>query len=166
MAGRQDYRTPRVFLDAVENRFGGIGFDLAATKGHEVSAPLGEFGPMGYSPEEDSLTKPWNVSILAGQCVWLNPPFAHIDPWAEKLARECAHLRRWTLMLVPASVGSNWYREHLWNRTVVLGLSPRLTFVGEDAPYPKDLMLVCAGFGMHGFGTWRWDRPMKESGDE
>ena len=40
---------------------------------------------------------------------------------------------------------------------MVLGLSPRLTFEGTDDPYPKDLMLSVFGYGLSGFGTWRWD---------
>jgi hypothetical protein len=39
---------------------------------------------------------------------------------------------------------------------MVLPLNPRLTFVGEKDPYPKDLMLSCFGFGVTGCKQWRW----------
>jgi hypothetical protein len=60
-------------------------------------------------------------------------------------------------MLTPASIGTEWFRRHVLGRAFVLGLSPRLTFVGTTAPYPKDLMLTVWGgpYGP-GFGCWNW----------
>jgi hypothetical protein len=39
---------------------------------------------------------------------------------------------------------------------LVLGLSPRLTFVGCPTPYPKDLMLSVFCESWIGFDVWRW----------
>lgn len=56
----------------------------------------------------------------------------------------------------PASIGSNWFAEHVHRRALVLGLNgPRLKFEGSPDPYPKDLMLVCYGESP-GFDVWRW----------
>lgn len=149
---KQDYRTPDEFMDAVSGRFGYPCFDLAATDGEQVHTADGWF-----NPSQDSLAQNWSREVMGEtQVVWLNPPFANIAPWAEKLTRECRHLRRWTLMLVPASIGTQWFAEHVNGKALVLGLSPRLTFQGCDAPFNKDLMLVCVGFGVSGFDTWRW----------
>lgn len=156
---KQDYQTPPEFIDAVAKRFGRPTFDLAATAGQQIPG-VDYF----FTPEQDSLRQSWlklstpTEDDSVARVAWLNPPFAKIAPWAKKLTSECRWLRRWTLMLVPASVGSEWYAKHIHGKALVLGLSPRLTFVGERAPYPKDLMLVCVGYGAVGFDTWRWDR--------
>jgi phage N-6-adenine-methyltransferase len=143
---KQDYGTPRVFLDAVERRFGTIDFDLAA---HEENRVCAEF----YSPEQDSLSQSW---ALPGRRVcWLNPPFADLDPWARKVA-ECRDYMRWTLMLVPASIDAHWYRDHVIGKMMIWGI-PRIQFVGTTANYPKALMLLGAGYGVSGHAYWRWN---------
>lgn len=145
---KQGHRTPREFLDAVERRFGYIGWDLAAAPGHEV-------GPIGrsFTKEDNSLERDWNMDIWT--VVWLNPPFANIRPWVKKLDEECQHLPRWTLCLLPASMGSHWWSDHVLGKCIALGVT-RMTFVGSTAPYPKDLALLCYGFGVSGHGFWDW----------
>lgn len=156
---KQDYRTPKEFIDAVAVRFGRPTFDLCATDGEQIDGV-----DYWFSPEMDSLKQSWadlrtpSEDDPTPRVVWLNPPFKNIEPWAKKLVSECRLLKRWTLMLVPASIGTAWFAEHIQGKALVLGLSPRLTFGGCDAPYPKDLMLVCVGYGVVGFDTWRWDR--------
>lgn len=143
---RQDYGTPRDFLDAVERRYGMIGWDLAATTGNTVA-------PSFFSPEQDSLKQSWSLPPRVS-VAWLNPEFADIDPWAEK-CESVRFLRRWTLLLVPASIGTGWYRDHVIGKAYVDGI-PRLTFVGETTPYPKDLLLAAYGYGVSGHGYWDW----------
>lgn len=144
---KQDYGTPREFLDAVERRFGLIGWDLAATVENRVV-------PDFFSPEQDSLSQNWSLPSSV-RVAWLNPEFADIDPWAAKCAT-VRLLRRWTLMLVPASVGAAWYENHVHDKAIVLGLRTRLTFVGETQPYPKDCILAAYGYGARGFDVWDW----------
>ena len=152
----QDVGTPRVFLDAVEKRFGKIAFDLAAIEKNAVCR--GYYGPDRSVPElRDSLAQEWGEH---DGTLWLNPPFSNIAPWAEKCAKECADRQAWTLLLVPASVGSNWFAEHVADRALVLFLTGRITFVGSTQPYPKDLLLACYGFQARGFSTWKW-RPSR-----
>ena len=144
---RQDYGTPVEFIEAVEKRFGVLAYDLACTR-ENAKAPAGF-----YWPDEDALSKAW--WSFTGN-LWLNPPFANIDPWAEKLAKECRDRLGFSFLLTPASIGTEWFSKHVATKAIVLGLSPRLTFDGCDDPYPKDLMLSVYGFGLHGFDTWRW----------
>jgi len=66
------------------------------------------------------------------------------------------------LMLTPASIGSEWFQRYVHRKAMVLGLSPRLHFVGAADPYPKDCMLSCFGFGVTGFDIWRWDEDVPE----
>lgn len=155
---KQGHRTPPEFIAAVAARFGWPTWDLASTTGDEVTGPGGRH----FSPEQDSLKQNWAAlchpeeESVWCKVAWLNPPFSNITPWVKKLDEECRMLRRWTLLLVPASVGSNWYRDHVDGKSLVLFLSGRLTFVGSPAPYPKDCILACFGFGVSGSQIWDW----------
>lgn len=149
-ASKQDYATPREFMAAVEARFGPIAFDLAA---HADNAKARRwFGPGGDA--EDALAEPWHDLITFGDgLLWLNPPFADIAPWAAKCARE-ANAGANILLLVPAAVGSNWFRDHVFNRAAVYLLNGRLSFDGK-APYPKDCLLAHYGETPH-VCVWDW----------
>lgn len=144
---KQDYATPWEFIRAVEARFGPIDFDLAAHEGNTKCITY-------FTEADDSLKQDW--TILRGN-LWLNPPFGDIAPWARKCA-ESAHefaLGTRIFLLVPASIGSRWFAEHVHHRALVLGLSPRLSFDGKN-PFPKDLMMAIYGVAP-GFDVWRWD---------
>ncbi len=161
--GKQTWRTPTEFLEAVRKRFGSIDFDLAATPGHQVT---GERSDAFFSPEQDSLQQDWSVLLTPAEehrvarVAFLNPPFATLAPWAKKVAA-CRSLARWTIMLVPASMGSRWWADHVLGQTMVFGV-PRIKFVGAESLYPKDLALVCAGFGVSGTGYWDWRKEIAE----
>jgi phage N-6-adenine-methyltransferase len=149
----QTYGTPPEFLRAVEARFGRITFDLAARADNAVA-------PYFYSPEVDSLKQDWRLLGMPG-VAFLNPPFADIQPWAAKLERECRWLARWTVMLVPASMGAVWWADHVLNKCQADGIT-RMKFVGADDMYPKDLACLAYGFGVAGAGSWQWKKWMKE----
>jgi len=142
---KQDYSTPKEFLDAVRARFGSIDADLAASAANAVS-------PAFYDvAKEDSLTRAWNE---LGGWLWLNPPFNNIEPWAAKCAAESALGAR-ILFLTPASVGSNWFQQWVYPSANVLMLNPRISFDGKNA-FPKDLILSVFSGGMRGMQPWRW----------
>lgn len=141
---KQDYQTPREFIDAVERRFGKLSYDLAASKENAVC-------PEYYDEESNALGRDWHA--LSGN-LWCNPPFGAIAPWARKAATEAGPCSR-VLLLVPASVGSHWFADHVLPHAMVYALSPRLSFDGKNA-FPKDLILAAYGFGVSGFAVWRW----------
>lgn len=147
--------TPRAFLQAVEERFGVIDWDLAATASNAVTGKY--LGP-GASRGEDSLAVDW--AMLPGAVdgrLWINPPFGKIAKFAAKCAEQAPAIDGEILMLVPASVGTNWFAGHVHGNALVLALRPRLTFVGHKDPYPKDLMLVVFGrWVVPAFDLWRW----------
>lgn len=157
---KQDYATPQSFIDALAVRYGGpCLFDLAASHSNAKA-------PFFFTEEDDALSKDWtklgdHPSLGGKGFVFLNPPFARIEPWACKLANECARLPRWTNMLVPASVGSNWFQQNVHGKLRFEPI-PRLTFVGETTPYPKDLGIVIAGYGMTGYGFFDWRLALAE----
>lgn len=147
----QTWETPPEFIIAVEKRYGKIGFDLAASKKNTKAEAF-------FSVEQDSLKQDWTqISTSLGyapKVAWLNPPFADIEPWAEKCV-EVRWLRRWTLLLVPASMGSLWWARQVLNKGHADGI-PRMKFVGAKDPYPKDLAVVAYGYGICGTGYWDW----------
>jgi phage N-6-adenine-methyltransferase len=149
---KQDYGTPRIFLDAVERRFGKLSFDLAA---HSDNCVVGSYYGPGSTLGEDSLVQDW-AKLNGG--LWLNPPFGDISPWAKKCAStECHYgVSRAIFFLVPASVGSNWYADHVHGKALVLALRPRLSFDGKN-PFPKDCILACYG-AQPEFDLWPWLR--------
>lgn len=144
---KQDYATPPEFIAAVEKRFGLLAFDLAA-------GPENAKAPAYYTERDDSLKQDW--SVLTGN-LWLNPPYGNIAAWARKCA-ERKHDQRWTLLLVPASVGSMWYTRHVYNSAMVYCLTRRITFVGQEDPYPRDLVLAAYGYGAVGISPWEWNK--------
>lgn len=149
----QSVATPHNFISAVEERFGELAFDLAASE--KNTRVTGCF----FDERQNSLTQNWGA--LVGN-LWLNPPFANIAPWARKCA-ERANDNRWTLVLVPASVGANWFQEHVAPFAFVLELTDRITFAGSKDPYPKDLILCCFGFGVVGRAPWHWNKQQKKA---
>lgn len=145
---KQDYGTPREFVDACAHRFGPIVCDLAA---HAENAKCATY----YDKARDSLSVHWASEHPTGT-LWLNPEFTDIAPWAERCVLMSERRTGLILMLTPASIGSNWFARHVNRKAMVLGLSPRLTFEGTKDPYPKDLMLSVFGMGLSGFDVWRW----------
>lgn len=149
--------TPWELVDAVEARFGKLRFDLAATR--ENCRVRRDYGyPCWYGPDSpvgrDSLKKNW--SKRKGLC-WLNPPYGNIAPWAQKCAELEPRVGRSVFLLVPASVGSNWWAEFVDRRCDVYFLGPRVVFEGHRQGYPKDLALChYNGLGTHSYECWRW----------
>lgn len=153
---KQRVATPWAFIHALEQRFGTpVDFDLAADdRNHKASNFFNE--------TEDALKQDWSqlvqrTGMLAltypVQLAFLNPPFAHIKPWAREVAK-CRWLPRWTVMLVPASYSTDWFLELA--EEVQRCAIPRMQFEGNDKVYPKDLALIVAGFGICGDGYWDW----------
>lgn len=126
---KQDYMTPDDFMTAIAAKFGVPEIDLAATASNARC-------PRFISPEEDSFKQDWDR--LGCELGFLNPPFGDIRPWAKKCVSTTT-LR--ILFLVPASVGSNWWADHVDGESRVYFLRPRLSFDGKN-PYPKDCALI------------------------
>ncbi len=142
---RGDYATPPEFIAAVERKFGTIAFDLAAEAHNTKAAHY-------FCVRDNSLVQDWHR--IHG-LLFLNPPFARIAPWAAKCRAEAARGARIAL-LVPAAVGSNWYRDQVHARARMYFLNGRICFDGKNG-YPKDCMLAV----FHeppGFEIWSWRR--------
>lgn len=169
---KQDYGTPPSFLAAIARQFGRIDLDLACRPDNAVA-------PWGITEDINALEQDWAapkaIEFSTGATIrrasgvhvaFCNPPFANIRPWAAKL-ETCRWLPRWTLMLVPASMGSAWWVDHVLGKTMTYGI-PRLAFIGANGAedlYPKDLAIVAAGFGVIGTGYWDWRKALPEAAE-
>lgn len=145
---KQDYGTPIELLNAVRSRLQIRQFwiDLAASEENSVCEHY-------YSEADDAFKQSW---VFVGEWGWLNPPFGHIDPWVEKAAHESMNGAN-IVMLVPSSVGSNWWSKWVIPYAYVTHLNGRITFVGETTYYPKDCsLLLFTPWGFTGTNTWRW----------
>lgn len=135
---RQDYGTPTDFLDDIQENLIHERFvwDLAADETN--TAVPGCF----YDEAADSLSDKCPWAWAHGGWAWLNPPFAKIGPWVLKAYTEALTKNAQVCVLVPASVGSIWWAMWVHQKANVFFVRPRLTFVGEKDPYPKDLALL------------------------
>lgn len=153
---KQDYGTPWELIRAVEARWGKLTIDLAAS-------PENAKAPYYYTVEDDYLTAPLGEMLsLRKQLCWCNPPFSDIGSWAAKWKADAALGAR-IIALVPASIGSGWFADHVYGVARVVALRPRITFEGCKDPYPKDCMLLIYGNehteddrARPAFETWRW----------
>lgn len=143
------YRTPDDFRAAVVGRFGAPDIDLACDESNR-------FGPVGYTVADNALIQPWTTPD--GCYGWLNPPYGSIGEWA----RRCAESRANILLLVPASIGANWYRDWVYPYAKTIALNGRMSFDGKN-PYPKDLMLCqyAANVVPRSLEIWDWKRSTK-----
>jgi phage N-6-adenine-methyltransferase len=132
-----DYETDHRLVPAIEKKFGKIIFDLAATAKNSQADRY-------YSEEEDSLKQDWatlSASSPESGVLWLNPPYTHVKPWLAKCVVEASRGAN-IVALVPAAVGSKWFRDNVMNKCDVYFLRGRLMFEGHTTVYPKDCMVL------------------------
>lgn len=160
---KQDYATPDDFIAAVKVKLGITRFahDFAADASNRKA-------PTHFDIEMDALSVPrWELSLRANCCPvsrecwgWLNPPFKRIAPWAMR----CAMTREaggQMAFLVPAAVGSNWFKQYVHGHALVLALNGRIHFdpTRPTWGFPKDCILAL--YSPHilpGFDVWTWKR--------
>lgn len=147
---KQDYATPWDFVHRVERRLGIAQFalDLAADVTNKKA-------PEWLAEDDDALAGYWDWAkmLYDGEWAWLNPPYTNIADWVAKCDKAQVDGARIAL-LVPASVGSNWFRDYVHEVAMVLALNGRISFDGKN-PYPKDLLLCLYGLPP-GFDVWDW----------
>ena len=153
----QTVGTPQVFIDAVERDFGPLWWDLAAVSTNKKAPRY--LGPdQEYIPHRDSLTVQWSTLNVKYANNWLNPPFSKIGPWARKCAIETRVYPMRICMLVPASIGANWYDQWVTPFADVYSVG-RMKFEGHGQGYPKDLILAHYWkLGGHKLKRWRWEK--------
>lgn len=147
---RQNYGTPENFLNAVKKflRIKRFQLDIAADAQNTVAKRY-------FTEEDNAFAQPtWKVKGWS----WLNPPFSQIAPWVERCAYEKTAYGASIAVLVPASVGANWWKEHVHGKAFALFLNGRITFVGEADPYIKDCtLLLYSPLIQPGYDVWSWN---------
>ena len=150
---KQDWQTPPELLKAIRKRLHIENFilDVAASNENAVC----DF----YLTEEDdalSSVRSWINTDYPKDWVWCNPPYNNIPDWVYKAVNESsigAHIA----MLIPSSVGSNWWRDWVEPYAYILHLNGRIKFVGAKDYYPKDCsLLLYTPMRLTGSQIWNW----------
>jgi hypothetical protein len=130
--------TPAPLLEAAAARWGAFAWDLAAFEDNKKA-------PRCITPDEDSLSPntPWPLDELC----WLNPPYDDIAPWVRKCDGYVrAYGERFEcLQLIPARIGSNWYRDYCFGKCETIPLNIRPQFIGYDSGAGVDHMILRFG---------------------
>jgi site-specific DNA-methyltransferase (adenine-specific) len=150
---KQDYGTPEALLNAIRKRFriGNFALDIAASADNAVCDD--------YLTEADNALSPvrgWQSVMDPQGWSWCNPPFANIENWVSKAVMESKKGAN-IMMLIPSSVGANWWKEHVDGKAYVIHLNGRLTFKGCTTPYPTDCsLLIYTPWRALGSEVWDW----------
>ena len=152
----QSVGTPPEFIKAAEHYLSikSFAIDLAASFDNRVCTPY-------ITRERNTLNVGWADEIPMRGWGWLNPEYRKITPWVKKARYEQRWLKNYSgiAVLVPASTGSNWWRDWVHNKARVLLLNGRVTFVGHTTGYPRDLaLLLYSQVYAPGYEVWSWKR--------
>jgi phage N-6-adenine-methyltransferase len=119
------YRTDPEFMEYIRGKYKIIG-DLAAGDDNFQA-------PLYLTEKEDALSVNWRefyeicMASEGEGYLWLNPPYDDIGAWAQKCAYAVMEGVK-ILFLVPAGVGTNWYRKYVEDFARVDLLNGRLVF--------------------------------------
>jgi len=152
---KQDYRTPKKFLNAVTKRLKirRFGLDIAATARNTVATRY-------FSRRNDAFEQQtWRANKSRGSgWSWLNPEYENIGRWVQRVWQESVLHHAQIAVLIPASVGANWWRDWVHKKAGVLFLNGRITFVGHTEAYPKDCALLLYGpYQSPYYDVWTWN---------
>lgn len=151
--GRQTYETNKAFFALADSIYH-FTHDLAAD---HTNAKCKNYFSLPYN---DALLLPW--AGLDGY-LWLNPPFSQNKDWVKKAHGEWKKGAK-ICVLTLASVGSNWFRDYVWNRASVRFLNGRMKFEGQTTPFDKDLMLIIFDDQPVVNDLWLWKDDLKKEG--
>lgn len=166
---KQNYRTPVEFLQAAAHKLGidAFSIDVAADDENAIC-------DLYYTEQENGLVRYWNAqhpqweTPISG-IAWCNPEFGQIMEWVRKAYHESQltgdEAPATSAVLVPAGVGSNWWKQWVHGKARVLLLNGRLCFIHDwkaqgfqSKPlYPKDCCLLIYGPGIiPAYEVWSW----------
>lgn len=140
----QDWCTPRKYVDAVREVFGGsIALDPCSNEWSIVGAAT-EY----RLPEHDGLKESWDFPT-----VYVNPPYGAdrergttIKHWLRKCAYAHRHYGAEVIALVPVATNTSHWKEYVWgNATAVCFLyDTRLRFLVGGKDEGKGAPMACA----------------------
>lgn len=112
------YKTPRNLIERLNLEIGEITLDACANEENKVCEKF-------ISKEQNALVSDWTTSGI----VFCNPPFSKKDKFVEKAYTESQNGTK-IIMLVPASVETQFFKNCKEKAEWILFLSGRLTFEG------------------------------------
>jgi len=140
--------TPPGLIRAVQSKLEVVfSWDAAATKENSVTG-----SDACFTEQTNALEQDWS----GRGTIWCNPPYKLGGKFAAKACREWYRNGADSALLVLASVGSIWWADSVDRYAHVLFLRPRVTFVGHDQPFMKDLAIVYYGRLPVGYECWNW----------
>ena len=138
MSERQDWGTPRAFLEWLET-------DRSWTPNLDAAASIRNAkAPHFFTEDDDSLSKDWFGDV------WLNTPFGNELPkFMKKCAEQIKRKEVWSIMvLIPARTDTKWFHEIVMPHAYLIYLiKGRFNFrvdnavEGANAPFPSMLVL-------------------------
>jgi phage N-6-adenine-methyltransferase len=141
--GITEWPTPQWLVDQLAKEFGPFDLDPASTTENAKA-------PAYYTPANDGLSLPWHGRVFC------NPPYGKYDTpaWLAKARREvdCGNAVR-VVCLVPARVGTHWWRECELAPTVFTRVIGRIRWHPArrgEAPFDSAVIVFGKLSGRHG----------------
>jgi phage N-6-adenine-methyltransferase len=128
---RQEWRTPKEFLEAVQREFGALTIDVAASAENAVCKQF-------LDRAENGLMSPWfERGVYLREVAWCNPGFSSMPVWIHKACVEVEGSlpTRTALVLGLCAPSTAWWRHAISHGADILLLSPRIQF--DPAPGVK-----------------------------
>ncbi len=119
---KDEWYTPKVLIDYVNDLGYAITLDPATTDAQAKRLNIMWY----YTKETNGLDKDWR-----GHNVWLNPPFSTKNEWIKKAREEVDKGDTKVFMLLPASLETAVYQEHILGRARIHIPNKRIAFIDE-----------------------------------
>jgi phage N-6-adenine-methyltransferase len=112
----QNWRTPRVLLEAITEKFGELYLDVCADEENAVC-------PRFFTAETNGLDVRWP----AGLQVFCNPPYRESKVWVAKAMEEAWSQHTTTVLLTKQACDTRWWHDIAGEVTTYL-MTPRVHF--------------------------------------
>lgn len=159
---RQEWKTPSIFMSAVESEFGKITIDVAASSRNKRCERY-------FSKKDNAL----DFGLAWGDgtdIAWLNPGFAKLGIWMRRAYFESQkHTCKLILVMALCSPASLWHNTWARRAREILLLAPRVPFIApkgiKQSTNARENCLVV--FDQHDYEktrrtaqihTWMWKR--------
>lgn len=117
-----EWQTPQDLFDSLNEEFGPLICDVAATKENNKCA-------YWIGMEEDALTVRWMSKN------WCNPPYSKVKEFAAKAVEEQKNGKQ-TVMLIPARTDTRFFHDYIYEKpgVKVRFLKGRVKFINPEGP--------------------------------
>ena len=126
-----EYETPKVFFDLLQQKFGVFTLDPCATKENAKCAVF-------YTKDDNGLLKSWK-----GHKVFCNPPYSENKTWIEKCLRESQQDDTEVILLIPSRTDTRYWYDYCMKAKEIYFVKGRLKFgnMKNTAPFPSAIIV-------------------------